>query len=172
MPHFILGVSLQIFVPFCPLHLTARLPVTTYSQCKRHFRSSTSKAKRANLPDARLGKLIRDEYSKIRDSYYTILFKFLVRPKYPIVLAHGLLGFDELRLAGKIFPAVQYWRGIKDAFAMHGVEVFTAPVSPSGSIEQRAQQLLRGIETSVEGKFVNIIAHSMVWMKTLILLNV
>lgn len=82
-----------------------------------------------------------------------------VKPKYPIVLAHGLLGFDELRLAGNLFPAVQYWRGIKDAFALKGIEVFTAPVSPSGSIEQRAEQLLSGIESGVKGKEVNIIAY-------------
>lgn len=82
-----------------------------------------------------------------------------MKPKYPIVLAHGLLGFDELRLGGKLFPAVQYWRGIKDAFALKGIEVFTAPVSPSGSIEQRAEQLLSGIEDGVEGKEVNIIAY-------------
>jgi hypothetical protein len=81
---------------------------------------------------------------------------FAAIPKHPIVLAHGLLGFDELRLVGKILPAVQYWRGIKDAFTMKGVKVFTAHVSPS--IEHRAEQLMNGIESGVEGKAVNIIA--------------
>lgn len=41
---------------------------------------------------------------------------------------------------------------------MKGVEVFTTPVSPSGSIEQRAEQLMNGIEATAQGKPVNIIA--------------
>ncbi|KAJ5807568.1 hypothetical protein N7447_011024 [Penicillium robsamsonii] len=82
-------------------------------------------------------------------------------PKYPVVLAHGLLGFDELRLAGPYLPGVQYWRGIKEALTARGIEVITASVPPSGSIEVRAEQLARNIETEARGKDVNIIAHSM-----------
>ncbi|KAJ5496299.1 hypothetical protein N7463_008286 [Penicillium fimorum] len=82
-------------------------------------------------------------------------------PKYPVVLAHGLLGFDELRLAGPYLPGVQYWRGIKEALTARGIEVITASVPPSGSIEARAEQLARNIETEARGKDVNIIAHSM-----------
>lgn len=81
-----------------------------------------------------------------------------VKPKHPIVLAHGLLGFDELRIAKRALPAIHYWRGIKDAYSINGVEVITAPVSPSASIEQRAEQLLQGIENRAEGRKVNIIA--------------
>ncbi|KAJ5355720.1 hypothetical protein N7517_010329 [Penicillium concentricum] len=82
-------------------------------------------------------------------------------PKYPVVLAHGLLGFDELRLAGPYLPGVQYWRGIKEALTARGIEVITATVPPSGSIEERAEQLARNIEAGARGKDVNIIAHSM-----------
>jgi triacylglycerol lipase len=80
------------------------------------------------------------------------------RPKHPIVLAHGLLGFDELRLAGGFLPGVQYWRGIKDAFAMKGIEVVTTPVSPIGFIEGRAEELMNGITNHIQGREVNIIA--------------
>lgn len=80
-------------------------------------------------------------------------------PKYPIVLAHGLLGFDELRLAGPFFPGVQYWRGIKEALSMKGIEVITATVPPSGSIEMRAQELVKDIDQAGLGKDVNIIAY-------------
>ncbi|KAF3891848.1 Triacylglycerol lipase [Trichophyton interdigitale] len=100
---------------------------------------------------AGLGHLIKDEYANIRDSY--------LKPKHPIVLAHGLLGFDELRIAKRALPAIHYWRGIKDAYSINGVEVITAPVSPSASIEQRAEQLLQGIENRAEGRKVNIIAN-------------
>ncbi|OJJ83943.1 triglyceride lipase [Aspergillus glaucus CBS 516.65] len=100
-----------------------------------------------------MGNVIRDEYAIIRDNYET--------PKHPIVLAHGLLGFDELRLAGPLLPGVQYWRGIREALTMKGVEVITATVPPSGSIEQRAGELARDIAVGARGKNVNIIAHSM-----------
>lgn len=80
-------------------------------------------------------------------------------PKHPIVLAHGLLGFDELRLAGPYLPGVQYWRGIREALTARGVEVITATVPPSASIEQRAEELARDIEAGAKGKDVNIIAY-------------
>lgn len=41
---------------------------------KRQFRSSAKKLKRTDLPDERLGHLIRDEYAKIRDTYGLISF--------------------------------------------------------------------------------------------------
>ncbi|KAJ5698161.1 hypothetical protein N7462_000166 [Penicillium macrosclerotiorum] len=99
------------------------------------------------------GRVIHDQYSVLRDQYDV--------PKHPVVLAHGLLGFDELRLAGRYFPGVRYWRGIKEALTAQGVEVITATVPPSASIEERAEALLQDIETGARGKDVNIIAHSM-----------
>lgn len=81
-----------------------------------------------------------------------------VKPKHPIVLAHGLLGFDELRLGGKYLPPIQYWRGIKKAFSQQGIDVITVPVLPLGSIEQRAKALSSGIEAQIQGEAVNIIA--------------
>ncbi|KAF2091102.1 putative triacylglycerol lipase [Saccharata proteae CBS 121410] len=93
---------------------------------------------------------IRDEYAAVREKYET--------PKHPIVLAHGLLGFDELRLAGTPFPGIQYWRGIREAYAMKGIEVITATVPASGSIELRAARLGAIISEKAQGKSVNIIA--------------
>lgn len=82
-------------------------------------------------------------------------------PKYPVVLAHGLLGFAELKLAGSYFPSIHYWRGIKEALTAQGVEVITASVPPSSSIEKRAAKLAEDIEAQAQGKSVNVIAHSM-----------
>lgn len=76
-----------------------------------------------------------------------------------MVLAHGLLGFDELRLAGPYLPGIQYWRGIREALLARGTEVITATVPPSGSIEERAEELARVIEIGAQGKDVNIIAY-------------
>lgn len=74
------------------------------------------------------------------------------------MLAHGLMGFDEIRIAGSFLPAIQYWYGIKDALSMNGIKVITATVPPYGSIEERAAKLARYIRASAEGKDVNIIA--------------
>jgi triacylglycerol lipase len=77
------------------------------------------------------------------------------------VLAHGLLGFAEIQLAGGWLPSVHYWHGIAEALAMNGVQVITASVPPSGSIERRAEKLGEHIARAAQGKSVNIIAHSM-----------
>ncbi|PWY77104.1 triacylglycerol lipase [Aspergillus heteromorphus CBS 117.55] len=124
-----------------------------------HFSTRKDSSDGQKSPDALdprledLGRVIRDEYAVIRDQYDT--------PKHPVVLAHGLLGFDELRLAGPYFPGVQYWRGIKEALSMKGVRVITATVPPSASIEARAEELARDIAIGARGEGVNIIAHSM-----------
>ncbi|KAK4693327.1 triacylglycerol lipase, partial [Lecanoromycetidae sp. Uapishka_2] len=100
-----------------------------------------------------IGPVIRDEYATLRAKYQT--------PQNPIVLAHGLLGFDELRLLGKLIPGIHYWRGITEALTANGIEVILAHVPPSASIEQRAAKLSDDIEKKAGGKSVNIIAHSM-----------
>ena len=79
-------------------------------------------------------------------------------PKHPIVLAHGLLGFDELRLAGKLLPGVHYWRGIKEALAANDIDVIIASVPSSGSIEDRAAKLSDDILKKAGRNAVSIIA--------------
>ncbi|KAG9540993.1 alpha/beta-hydrolase, partial [Aureobasidium melanogenum] len=75
--------------------------------------------------------VIEDQYAILRDKYDT--------PKNPIILAHGLLGFEELNIVPKaVAPGIQYWRGIREALAAKGIEVITATVPPSGSIEARS----------------------------------
>lgn len=104
-----------------------------------------------NMTD--LGRTIKDDFAKFREKYDT--------PRHPIVLAHGLMGFDELRLVGKYLPGVQYWRGITDAFRQNEVEVITTAVPTTGSIEERAKALHEQIKEKAAGKDVNIVAHSM-----------
>lgn len=74
------------------------------------------------------------------------------------MLAHGLLGFEELRLAGPRLPGIHYWRGITEAMSKNGIEVITTHVPPSSSIEERAAKLGTDIEAKAGGKSVNIIA--------------
>lgn len=103
------------------------------------------------MPD--LGYTIKDDFAKFQDHYDT--------PKNAIVLAHGLMGFEELRLAGKLLPGIQYWRGISDAYRQNGIDVITTAVPSTGSIEERAKVLHEQIKTKAAGKDVNIVAHSM-----------
>ncbi|KAF2736491.1 alpha/beta-hydrolase [Polyplosphaeria fusca] len=127
------------------------------SPCRYAYSSRTFSSNKHQRNDPRLqniGRVLEDEYAVIRNHYET--------PRNTIVLAHGLLGFDELRLAGPYLRGIQYWRGIIDALSHNGVEVLTAAVPPSGSIEKRAEKLVESISQKVsKGKSVNIIAHSM-----------
>ncbi|KAL8834942.1 MAG: hypothetical protein Q9170_003519 [Blastenia crenularia] len=97
-----------------------------------------------------LGRAIVDDFATIRSKYQT--------PKHPIVLAHGLLGFNELHLAGASLPGIHYWRGIAEAMSNNGIEVITTSVPASSSIEERAAKLSTDIESKAGGKHVNIIA--------------
>ncbi|KAH0837479.1 hypothetical protein AYO21_08922 [Fonsecaea monophora] len=113
------------------------------------------------------GRLIVSDYACLRAHYMT--------PKYPIVLAHGLMGFDELRLAGDLLPGISYWRGIKEAFQARGVQCITTTVPRTASIAERAEVLMdqianrlpaaatggQGEDGNDGGREVNIIAHSM-----------
>src|SRR6185369_7566997 len=79
------------------------------------------------------------------------------KTKYPIVLEHGLAGFDEL------FGVYSYWFGIVDELEDGGATVFTTTVSQLNSTEQRGEQLIDQIETitAITGKpKVNLIGHS------------
>lgn len=79
------------------------------------------------------------------------------KTKYPIVLEHGLAGFDQL------FGVYSYWFGIVGELEDGGATVFTTTVSQFNSTEARGEQLIDQIETIVAltGKpKVNLIGHS------------
>jgi triacylglycerol lipase len=75
----------------------------------------------------------------------------------PIVLVHGLLGFDS------ILGVYDYWYGIPSALRDGGARVFVASVSASNYSEVRGEQLIRDLDNlrAVYGyrKF-NLIGHS------------
>jgi triacylglycerol lipase len=79
------------------------------------------------------------------------------KTKYPIVLEHGLGGFDQL------FGVYDYWFGIPDALRDGGATVFVTEVSQLNSTEARGEQLIDQIEqiVAITGKpKVNLIGHS------------
>lgn len=78
--------------------------------------------------------------------------------RYPIVLAHGLSGFDSL------FGVYDYWYRIPGALRSGGATVFVTDVSQFQDAELRGEMLLAQVEEIVaatgSGK-VNLIGHSM-----------
>lgn len=76
--------------------------------------------------------------------------------RHPVVLVHGLLGFDAL-------GPVQYFYGIPSALRSGGATVFTASVSQSNSTEVRGEQLLKELR-SLQARYgyrqFNLIGHS------------
>lgn len=77
----------------------------------------------------------------------------------PIVLAHGLLGFDKLGFADVTLAS--YFRGIPEFLREAGNRVIQTAVPPTGSIAARAEALKRRIEIESPDEPVHIIAHSM-----------
>lgn len=76
--------------------------------------------------------------------------------KNPIVLAHGLFGFDSLL-------GVDYWYKIPEALQKDGAKVYLTSVANSDSPEVRGEQLIQEIERvlAISGaEKVNLIGHS------------
>ncbi len=77
--------------------------------------------------------------------------------RYPVVLAHGFGGFDDLAFRGR---RIAYFRGVSERLHASGVDVHVLRVSPLARIASRAEQLAAQIERLGVDR-VNIIAHSM-----------
>lgn len=137
--------------------LSARRICHSLTTSKRYIGSTGAKrderVTQLNGHDLRLGRTLSNEFAHLREKYET--------PRYPIVLAHGLLGFAELKLAADYLPPIHYWRGIKEALTAQGCEVITSTVPASGTIEDRAAKLGEDIARQCGGSAVNVVAHSM-----------
>jgi triacylglycerol lipase len=79
--------------------------------------------------------------------------------KAPLVLVHGLLGFDFLRVGSRTLAA--YFPGISEALAGGGTPVHVARLSPTAGIVHRAGELKAFLDRRVPGQQVHILAHSM-----------
>ncbi|KAG8214675.1 alpha beta-hydrolase [Butyriboletus roseoflavus] len=83
-------------------------------------------------------------------------------PRYPIVLCHGLYGFDVRGPAA--FPSLrlQYWSSVLSILKHKlGAEVIVTGVPGTGSIASRAENLDRILRNKACGRGINLIAHSM-----------
>lgn len=83
----------------------------------------------------------------------------LPRLRAPIVLVHGLFGFDSLRLGPWLIA--HYFQGIPEALRAAGNRVLVAALSPTGSIADRARQLKELLDRESPHGPVHLIAHSM-----------
>lgn len=77
--------------------------------------------------------------------------------KYPVVLAHGVFGFDEIKL-GPLRS--QYFRGVGARLEQLGTRVYSFRVHPTATVPSRAAELAKALE-ALDAERVNIIAHSM-----------
>ena len=76
--------------------------------------------------------------------------------KYPIVLAHGLMGFDDVL-------GVDYFYRVPASLSRDGAQVFVTAVSSLNNSEQRGEQLLQQVEQIIAltgTTKVNLIGHS------------
>jgi len=79
------------------------------------------------------------------------------RLRHPVVLAHGVLGFDKIAIGGREHS---YFRGVTNHLMSVGAEVHKPRVSSSASIAVRAQELA-DVVRAIPAKKVNVIAHSL-----------
>src|SRR5262245_23438272 len=91
------------------------------------------------------------------------------RLKAPIVLAHGLFGFDQIAL-GRLTLA-SYFRGIPDWLRAAGNRVLVTRVPPIAGIAARAQRLGEQIATAFPDEPVHVIGHSMGGLDARLLLS-
>ena len=76
--------------------------------------------------------------------------------KYPVVLVHGLLGFDAI-------GPINYFYGVPSALRNSGATVFTPNVSQANSTELRGEQLLlqlRNLKAQYGYAKFNLVGHS------------
>ncbi|ESK94257.1 lipase 2 [Moniliophthora roreri MCA 2997] len=93
---------------------------------------------------------------------YPALYDPLCVPRNPIVLCHGLYGFDTR--GPSTFPSMRmhYWANVLSILkGKLGAEVIITSVPGTGSISERADHLNRQLLEKARGREVNFMAHSM-----------
>lgn len=77
----------------------------------------------------------------------------------PIVLVHGLLGFDRVKIGP--FTVARYFPAIEERLHAEGYRVGTPSLSKTRGISERAQELRAYLLQHFPNERVHIIAHSM-----------
>ncbi len=77
----------------------------------------------------------------------------------PIVLVHGLCGFDRINAFGRVLK--DYFPGIREQLEAGGNRVLVARVSPTAGVARRAEDLKRFIDREIPAGPLHVIGHSM-----------
>jgi triacylglycerol lipase len=77
----------------------------------------------------------------------------------PIVLVHGLMGYNQVQLAG--WTVASYFPGIAEALRAAGNRVLVPRLSPTAGVARRAAQLKAILDREVPSEPVHLIGHSM-----------
>jgi triacylglycerol lipase len=77
----------------------------------------------------------------------------------PIVLAHGLCGYDRISVFGRTVRV--YFRGVRERLEAAGNRVLVARVSPTAGVARRAADLKRFIDHELPTGTVHVVGHSM-----------
>jgi triacylglycerol lipase len=83
----------------------------------------------------------------------------LPRLRAPIVLVHGLFGFDRVCIGNWVL--VDYFPGIPRALEKAGNRVLVARLSPTRGVADRAAQLKEFLDRHAPGEAVHLFGHSM-----------
>jgi triacylglycerol lipase len=78
-------------------------------------------------------------------------------PPLPVVLIHGLFGFDRIGVPG---ARLEYFRGIAAHLATLGCHAHAVRLPPARSVPARAEELVRAIEALPHDR-IDLIAHSL-----------
>src|SRR5262249_38313951 len=81
------------------------------------------------------------------------------RVRAPIVLVHGLLGCDRLRLLG--WPIVDSFHHIPPAPASPGNRLLPPALTPTAAVADRAVELKSFLDAQAPGEAVHLFAYSM-----------
>ncbi|OMH80653.1 Lipase 2 [Zancudomyces culisetae] len=94
-----------------------------------------------------------------------------IAPRNPIVLCHGLYGFDVRGPTSMPLLQIHYWTGIKEQLQKLGAKVVVSRVSGTGGIRRRAFELHESIQKQLKNRAdffdssgdpcVNLVGHSM-----------
>jgi triacylglycerol lipase len=78
-------------------------------------------------------------------------------PPLPVVLVHGLFGFDRIGVPGARFD---YFRGIAKHLESLGCQAHAVRLPAAGSVPERARELVAAIEALPHAR-IDLIAHSL-----------
>ncbi|KAG9019912.1 hypothetical protein FRB90_000043 [Tulasnella sp. 427] len=107
------------------------------------------KRKSSNGPPSEIQKMMNSP----------VLFEYVRRPRNPIVLCHGLYGFDVM---GPASFQRHYWSEVLEILRDKiKADVIVTGVPPTGSIQDRAKVLNEKLKDLAKGKEVNLFGHSM-----------